>query len=1130
MALWLKGGVGVGKSVALAILVSHLQSDTKKITLYHFCSGGQVKPDEVFASLLHQLLLKEPDLRPYVYWEYYHGQTFQNLGRALASALSLRTIEEVFIVLDALDECNDQENSIIQTLLSLTFPENSSLKVLISSRPDKSVIGSCFSSAPIKSRTIELRGSFFKRDIDTYVNKELKSVLSRSVSKGDISRAGNVIKQKAENNWLLTHLVVKDIKEWGGLWTPKRLHDIISELKAFTGGLYERYDTIIAKIPQDARPDATKLFKWLIIARRPLSIKEASIALGLNTAHSSLEMLQDDIDRDMGADKLRKLCGPLIHVDESIGRVTLLHYSVKEYLTDIAGPRPDRWWRITLQDASKQIARDCITFLSFREFSSSVPHPQDHYRPYTYETSPAEHPDNTYENDHCSLRNLPFLKYAVTEWMNHFKSCEEDLLSDPDCMKILKAFLIAKEKNVEFCFRLYQYFGKTGFIQETISPLQFVCYFGLEAFVPLVAHSATGSQESATPEQRFSPLKMGALGGHLGVVEQLLKLSQHALDSRDGRAALSVAVNCGHTPIVRCLLQHFQFLDSLSPELESASVGGHTDIVKLLLEMGTDINQGIKYSCPLDAAAYYGYVDMVKLLIERGADINRFSNSSIHGYGAALHSAAVSNHLETVEELLQSGADPNLICGPHGTALQAAAHSGCMGVVQRLLKEKDTIDSDHLCGQYGNALQAARFVGHDDIAQLLEDTGHYSSNRLSVVRTASLDNLALRELEVLEKEINLGRNNGVERGAKRVIDNIETAIGRKNTRYLDFLLAIGVRAWELSVGIGNESFLEFLTKTGMMLLKKTIELGYPDGTGRLARAWAKALLWTVREGNRPNIARRMLELCIGNFQNLVDEGRDQEAEDLVYTGIEILLATAETENQILLSLFLDVFITAFEQLMDGRFEKRTLKIIDGYATKFRTALPHRNCKEGAEARTLAIAGLLALRNAVENNKMKVAQHLTNIYKEILQWMFKSGQAAEILLELELDNIGVSSGTEICLSDEALLLGSCLLRMETTDENWRRLSRELVSYAVIQILTVAETEGRFDTLEAHMESWTKEILRARPGESTRENIRYVFEVARDDSVPQPSAALMDSLERIIMKVDGISEVGNYGRIS
>ena len=394
-----------------------------------------------------------------------------------------------------------------------------------------------------------------------------------------------------------------------------------------------------------------------------------------------------------------------------------------------------------------------------------------------------------------------------------------------------------------------------------------------------------------------------------------------------------------------------------------------------------------------------------------------------------------------------------------------------------------------------------------------------------IAPTETSDNSAGRELEVLEKEIELS---GVEQAAKTVIQKIGTAI-ESNTWYLPILLAAGAKAIGLAAGVRNESFLGFLAKSGMTLLQKTIELGNSDATARLASVCAQALLWTVVEWDSPDITRRMLELCVGDFQDLVDQDKDKNAEELVYAAIEVLLAIAETKNRKLLNISLDVFVPTLDQLMGGRFEERTLKIIDGYVAKFRTALPQ---KEVAEARNMAIVGLLGFRSAVENKKMKVAQHLTNIYKGILQWMFDSGEAQKILLQLDLDNIPVSSATEIVLFDEALLLGSCLLQMETTDDNLRKTSRELVSSAVIQVLMVAETEGKFDAAEAHIESWGKEILRTRPGEDTRENVRYIFEVARDEGVPQgsSSAKLKMLLETIIKKIDGISEVGDCERIS
>ncbi|RPB03801.1 ankyrin [Choiromyces venosus 120613-1] len=915
-----------------------------------------------------------------------------------------------------------------------------------------------------------------------------------------------------------------DFKEWKGRCTPNTVRNLISRLEALGNRLYDRYDNILDKIPQHAKEDAMNLFKWLIIAGRPLSVKEASIALGLNRTHSSLGALQSDIDRDMGADKLRKLCGPLIHVDESIGRVTLLHYSVKEYLIDAT--RPDNKWRITLQDALKQTTRDCITFLSFNEFSSSVLHPKDHFRPYTYDPDTYDivpHPDNPYENDHCLLRNLPFLKYAVTQWVNHFKACQEALLKDPDCRRILTAFLIEKEKNVELFFRLYQYFGNTRSSPEAASPLHVVCYFGLEALVPFFTQtSAPKSQDPTTAKKRCSPLEMGALGGHRGVIEQLLKLPQHAHDNRDVKNALSVAVDCGHMAVVECLLQHFPPSDSLSPLLESASAGGHTDIAELLLKKGADVNQGGKYSCPLEAAAYHGHLDMVRMLIRWKADINRFQASSAHGYGSALYAAAAEDHLGIVEELLENGVDVNRICGVHGTALQAAAYAGSMGVVKRLLDAKAI---NYRCGQYGGALQAALHVGQDDIVRVLEDAGYSPFDRRPVEQSATLDDHAIQGLNVFEKEIELGRIDGAHRRAGRIIRNISSAIERKNSRCLGFLLAVGVEAFEVAVKSGNENFLEFLTKTGMMLLKKTVVPKPSDETVQLSRAWAKALLWTVGEGDRPNIARRMLELCVGDFQGLVDEGRNQDAEELVYAAIEILLATTEIENPKLIGIFLDVFIAALEKLMDGRFEKRTLEIIDEYATKFRDALIRNNStKDRARARVLAIAGSLALRNAVENQKVKVTQHLTKMYKEILQWIVESGQATDLLIQLGsyVDN-QTSPATEICLMQEALLVVTCLLQMETEDQNWRKIFRGLVSGILIQILTAAETIRKLDAVEAHVELWAKGIVRARPGGSIKEHIRFVFEVTRDESTPPPSERLRVSLERIIIRINGISKV-------
>jgi hypothetical protein len=62
-----------------------------------------------------------------------------------------------------------------------------------------------------------------------------------------------------------------------------------------------------------------------------------------------------------------------------------------------------------------------------------------------------------------------------------------------------------------------------------------------------------------------------------------------------------------------------------SNALDAASHMGHTDIVKLLLDRGANVNaaHGNMGWTPLSSAAWRGHTDVIKLLIERGADINK---------------------------------------------------------------------------------------------------------------------------------------------------------------------------------------------------------------------------------------------------------------------------------------------------------------------------------------------------------------------------------------------------------------------------------------------------------------------------------------------------------------------------
>jgi ankyrin repeat protein len=57
--------------------------------------------------------------------------------------------------------------------------------------------------------------------------------------------------------------------------------------------------------------------------------------------------------------------------------------------------------------------------------------------------------------------------------------------------------------------------------------------------------------------------------------------------------------------------------------IQAASIEGHEQIVKLLLNQGADVNaQGGLFGNALQAALEGGHEQIVKLLLNRGADVN----------------------------------------------------------------------------------------------------------------------------------------------------------------------------------------------------------------------------------------------------------------------------------------------------------------------------------------------------------------------------------------------------------------------------------------------------------------------------------------------------------------------------
>lgn len=167
-----------------------------------------------------------------------------------------------------------------------------------------------------------------------------------------------------------------------------------------------------------------------------------------------------------------------------------------------------------------------------------------------------------------------------------------------------------------------------------------------------------------------------------------------------------------------------------------ASLGGSCFSVRLLLDMGADVNsrQG-RYDSALNAAVHQGHVKVIQILLDKNADINIASGE----YLDALQAASGGGYDKIVQMLLNNGAGLHAQGGSFGTALVAASYHGHDKTVQLLLKNNADINAQG--GNYPNALYAASCRGHDKVVQILFDNNAnvnaHNASRYTALHEAS---------------------------------------------------------------------------------------------------------------------------------------------------------------------------------------------------------------------------------------------------------------------------------------------------------------------------------------------------------------------------------------------------------
>ncbi|KAL6825975.1 ankyrin repeat-containing domain protein [Trichoderma sp. SZMC 28015] len=704
--LFCPGIPGAGKTILTSIVVDHLErthkADSTIGIAYIYCNYRRQEEQSIenlLASLLKQLGRRQNCLRNFLK-DFYE----QHIGKGTRPSVDeistvLHSVAEgystVFIIVDALDECQNSDGSRQRFLTELfNLQELYGWNLFLTSRVIPDIVDHCSET----SIPLEIRAS--TEDIDRYLKENTGRLPSFVQQNQQIQKEiVEEISQAVDGMFLLAHIYLNSLND---KMTPKAIKNALRSFHKPVSGLGETkmagildhaYEQAMLRINEQQagyKDLANKVLLWIVCAKRRLTIMELRHALAVEVDGQELDKENIPTIQDMVS-----VCAGLVTIDDESDIIRLVHYTTQEYFDQTR----QRWF----PDAEMVMADTCATYLLLNAF----------------ESGPCRGSDNYFKR----LKSYPFYKYAAQNWGHHARKASKL------CQKVMEFLQSEKKMNASIQTSRVDRYGSeewdaSGQPVYNMTGLHLAAYFGITESVKALLEEAR--DVDAKDDDGLTPLSWSARNGYDDVVKLLLAVPSVNVNSRGvflGDTPLSLAARNGHEAVVKLLLAMPSIdVNSKDPwhgtPLFGAACNGHDAVVQLLLSAGADPNLGDGNRTPLSQAAEEGHEAVVRLLLNMPAT-KIYINSKTHDM--LLHKAVYRRHVAVVKLLLAAGAEPDLVDGIGTAPLMFAAEKGDTSLVEILLAAGANPDLRDKRGS--TSLLSAVHLGHVAVVNLLLASG-----------------------------------------------------------------------------------------------------------------------------------------------------------------------------------------------------------------------------------------------------------------------------------------------------------------------------------------------------------------------------------------------------------------------
>jgi len=386
---------------------------------------------------------------------------------------------------------------------------------------------------------------------------------------------------------------------------PPSVRRILEELP---DSLDETYERILEEIRKPNQGHAHRLLQCLVVAVRPLEVKELAEVLAFDFNTGGMPKLDPGWRWEDQEEAVMSACSSLVMIvkDGDSRIVQFSHFSVKEYLTsDRLGEssRDVSQYHILPEPAHMIVAQACLGVLL--RLDDDV--------------------------DREKVKRFPLAEYAAQYWHSHarFENVSSHI-----------------EEGMKWLF-------------DADKP-HFVTWLWIYNDDEL--YDDPRSMTTMRPEKpRSVPLYHAARLGFRCLVEHLIAKHPEHLHAKGGSETTPFHASAyfGHTAVLLLLIKHLPDVDIRGnldqTVLHRAACNGQVEIGQVLLSRGADINARDEGDwTPFHGAATVGHLEFTRMLLKYKAGIDARNN-----WGETpLFISSQNGHVEVVRLLLEHGADP----------------------------------------------------------------------------------------------------------------------------------------------------------------------------------------------------------------------------------------------------------------------------------------------------------------------------------------------------------------------------------------------------------------------------------------------------------------------------------------